>query len=94
MTSGNEVPLRVAKGYSELKIDAPLIKCIEGEIERNEIDIAILDPLVTLHGVPEQDNSKMDTVVRFASIADAQDCAIELAHHTRKLGGRDHGLYG
>ena len=86
MTSGNEVPLRVAKGYSELKIDAPLIKCIEGEIARNEIDIAILDPLVTLHGVPEQDNSKMDTVVRiFASIADAQDCAIELAHHTRKL---------
>jgi AAA domain len=86
MTSGNEVPLRVAKGYSELKIDAPLIKCIEGEIERNEIDIAVLDPLVTLHGVPEQDNNKMDTVVRiFASIADAQDCAVELAHHTRKL---------
>jgi hypothetical protein len=28
----------------------------------------------------------MDTVVRiFASIADAQDCAVELAHHTRKL---------
>jgi Protein of unknown function (DUF2379). len=28
----------------------------------------------------------MDTVVRiFAGIADAQDCAVELSHHTRKL---------
>ena len=34
----------------------------------------------------------MDTVVRiFASIADAENCAIGLAHHTRKHpGGRDH----
>jgi RecA-family ATPase len=86
MTSGNEVPLRVANGYSDLKIDEPLVKCIVAEIARNEIDLAMLDPLVTLHSVPEQDNSKMDAVVRiFASITDAQDCAIELAHHTRKL---------
>ena len=86
MTSGNEVPLRVANGYSDLKIHELLIKCIAEEIARNEIDVATLDPLVTLHSVPEQDNSKMDAVVRiFAGIADAQDCAIELAHHTRKL---------
>jgi hypothetical protein len=86
MTSGNEVPLRVASGYSDLKIDKPLIECITGEIARNQIDVAVLDPLVTLHGVPEQDNTKVDTVIRiFASIADGQDCGIELAHHTRKL---------
>jgi RecA-family ATPase len=86
MTSGNEVPLRVAHGYSELKIDEPLIKCITAEVKRNEIDVAVLDPLVTLHGVPEGDNSKMDHVIRiFASIADGQECAVELAHHTRKL---------
>ena len=85
MTSGNEVPLRVANGYSDLRIDKPLIKCIEEEIACNEIDVALLDPLITLHGVSEQDNSKMDTVVRiFASIADAENCAIGLAHHTRK----------
>jgi RecA-family ATPase len=86
MTSGNEVPLRVAQGYSELKIDEPLIKCITAEVKRNEIDVAVLDPLVTLHGVPEGDNSKMDHVIRiFAAIADSQECAVELAHHTRKL---------
>ena len=86
MTSGNEVPLRVAKGYSNLTIDTRLIKCITEAIGDNQIDATILDPLVTLHGVPENDTGKMDTVVRiFAGIADAQDCAVELSHHTRKL---------
>ena len=86
MTSGNEVPLRVAKGYSNLTIDTRLIKCITEAIGDNQIDATILDPLVTLHGVPENDTGKMDTVVRiFAGIADTQDCAIELSHHTRKL---------
>ena len=86
MTSGNEVPLRVAKGYSNLTIDTRLIKCITEAIGDNRIDTTILDPLVTLHGVPENDTGKMDTVVRiFAGIADTQDCAIELSHHTRKL---------
>jgi AAA domain-containing protein len=94
MTSGNEVPLRVANGYKELKIDEPLIAHISEEIARNEIDVVVLDPLVTLHSVSEQDNVRMDRVVRiFAAIADAQTCAIELAHHTRKLsaGNTDYG---
>jgi hypothetical protein len=86
MTSGNEVPLRVATGYSELKIEQPLIECIAAEVRRNEIDVAVLDPLITLHAVPEGDNSKMDRVIRiFAGIADSEECAVELAHHTRKL---------
>lgn len=96
MTSGNEVPLRVANGYNDLRLDQSLIKCINGEIAGNAIDIALLDPLITLHGVSEQDNNKMDTVIRiFASIADAQDCAIGLAHHTRKQSpGATGGDYG
>ena len=86
MTSGNEVPLRVAQGYNNLPIDHRLVKCITEAIGDNKIDVATFDPLVTLHGVPENDTGKMDTVIRiFASIADTQNCAIELSHHTRKL---------
>jgi len=92
MTSGNEVPLRVATGYNDLKIDQPLIKRIGEAIETNQIDVAILDPLVTLHSVPEADNTKMDAVIRiFASIADGRDCSVELAHHTRKLPAGSNG---
>jgi RecA-family ATPase len=86
MTSGNELPLRVAQGYSNLNIDHRLVKCIMESIGDNKIDVATFDPLVTLHGVPENDTGKMDAVVRiFAKLADAQNCAIELSHHTRKL---------
>jgi len=85
MTSGNEVPLRVAAGYSNLQINNRLVKCITESIGDNRIDVATFDPLVTLHGVPENDTGKMDTVIRiFANISDAQGCATELSHHTRK----------
>jgi hypothetical protein len=86
MTSGNETSLRVANGYNNLTLDNELLRKIRSDIEQGEISVAAFDPLVTLHSVPEQDNSKMDVVVRtFSSIADEYDCAIELAHHTRKL---------
>ena len=84
-TSGTEFPLRVAKGYAELKIDTVLVHEISAAISENEIDVAIFDPLVTLHSVSEVDTVKMDTVIRtFAGIADGNDCAVELAHHVRK----------
>jgi RecA-family ATPase len=86
MTSGNEMPLRVANGYSDLKIDAALIKLMTQRMLDSKLDVAIFDPLVTLHGTNEQDNNKMDIVVRtFAGIADVCDCSIELSHHVRKL---------
>jgi RecA-family ATPase len=51
----------------------------------SQVDLAIFDPLVTLHSVSEIDSAKMDAVIRtFADIADETDAAIELAHHVRK----------
>src|SRR5262249_5366003 len=88
MTSGNEVPLRVAEGYSQVRLqtDHRLVKCITEAIGDNKIDVAILDPLVTLHEVPENSPGQMDQVVRiFTRMADTQNCAIDLSHHTRKL---------
>jgi hypothetical protein len=63
-----------------------LVKCIAEQIGDNKIDAAGFDPLVTLHAVSEKDPGKMDGVIRiFAGIADTQNCAIDLSHHTRKL---------
>ena len=84
-TSGTEFPLRVAKGYANMEIDAVLVRQISAAISDNQIDLAVFDPLVTLHSVSEVDSGKMDTVVRlFAGIADENDAAIEIAHHVRK----------
>jgi RecA-family ATPase len=89
MTSGNEVPLRVAETWSQVRLqtDHRLVKCITEAIGDNRIDVAILDPLVTLHGVPENNPGQMDQVIRiFTRLADSRNCAIDLSHHTRKLG--------
>jgi len=76
----------VATGFSELRIDGGLVERIAEQIAENKIDVAILDPLITLHGVSEGDNVRMDTVIRlFSSIADGENCAIELSHHMRKM---------
>jgi hypothetical protein len=97
MTSGNEVPLRVAASYSQVQVqtDHRLVKCIAEQIGDNKIDAAGFDPLVTLHSVSEKDPGKMDGVIRiFAGIADTQNCAIDLSHHTRKLAaGSDSDAY-
>jgi hypothetical protein len=88
MTSGNEVPLRVAESWNQVRLntDHRLVKCLTEAIGDNKIDVANLDPLVTLHGVRESDPGQMDSVIRiFTRLADAQNCAVDLSHHTRKL---------
>ena len=45
------MPLRVATGYNDLKIDQALVKPIGGALEASQSDVAIL--LVTLHSAPE-----------------------------------------
>jgi RecA-family ATPase len=88
MTSGNEVPLRVAESWNQVRLntDHRLVKCINEQIGNNKIDVSSLDPLVTLHGVTENSPGQMDSVIRiFTKIADTQNCAIDLSHHTRKL---------
>ena len=85
ITSGKEFPLRVANGYSNLKIDTVLVRQISTAIRENQIDVADFDPLVTLHSVSEGDPGKMDAVIRiFADLADEHDASIELNHHVRK----------
>jgi RecA-family ATPase len=85
ITSGNEFPLRVAKGYTNLEVDRALVQQISDAIGANQIDLAAFDPFVTMHSVSEGDPGKMDSVVRlFAGIADEHDAAIELNHHVRK----------
>jgi RecA-family ATPase len=85
ITNTQTVPLRVAEGYSEIELNTRLIKCIHEQIGDNKIDVCIFEPLVTLHGVPENDNAKMDRVIRiFAGIADDHNCGIGVNAHTRK----------
>lgn len=85
LTSGAEMPLKVANGYADLKIDRTLVEQITVQAQALNIGMMAFDPLVTVHSVSENDNGKMDQVVRvFAGIAAALNCAIDLSQHTRK----------
>jgi RecA-family ATPase len=85
VTSSVEFPFKVARGYTNLEIEHTLVQQMSAAIGKMEIDVAIFDPLVTLHSVSEMDTGKMDAVIRiFAGIAEENNCAIDLAHHVRK----------
>jgi hypothetical protein len=87
VTSGTELPLKVAHGYKEIDFNKKLIEQITQTIVENTLDVFVIDPLITIHGVPEGDNGKMDQVVRILTrIAALCDCSVDFAHHTRKLG--------
>jgi RecA-family ATPase len=97
ITSGNEVPLRVAETWSQVRLqtDHRLVKHITEAIGDNKIDAGMFDPLVTLHGVGENNAGQMDQVIRiFTRMADSQNCAIDLSHHTRKLAPGSADDYG
>ena len=94
ITNAQTVPLRVAEGYGDLEVNDKLIKRINEQIGDNKIDVGIFEPLVTLHGVSENDNAKMDRVIRiFAGIADNHNCALGVNAHTRKASNGEEKYY-
>jgi hypothetical protein len=91
MDSGlDEMPLKLAKvgAGSNVIFDENIISQIIATIRENQIDVASFDPLVSLHTAPENDNIAVDQIIKggFGRIAVEGNCAIELAHHTRKPG--------
>jgi hypothetical protein len=55
-------------------------------VRDNRLDVLIVDPLVSFHRVPENDNGAMDILIKdvFGSIAEQTSAAVELCHHSGK----------
>jgi hypothetical protein len=72
------------------KLIEPVYEAVKAEIETRHIDALIIDPFVSSHEVPENDNQKIDKVAkRWKRLASETGCAIVLVHHTKKMGGRE-----
>jgi hypothetical protein len=86
VNSGRETTIVIAQDdKSGLKIAHPVIEALREEIIAKQIDVLIIDPFVSSHEVSENDNVKVNAVLRqWAMLADATGCAIEIVHHTRK----------
>lgn len=65
----------------------PDIDVLAEQIFANGIDVITVDPFVSSHKVTENDNNAMDTVVKaWTRLAEKCNVAVELVHHTRKMG--------
>lgn len=79
-------PMFIAKARNgAVSFDERSLDDFEQAIIADRIDAVIIDPFISFHGVPENDNNSIDAVVkRLAAIAQRTNCAIELSHHVRK----------
>jgi len=92
LDSGREQELVVALEDKKtgVKIQEPIVEAVVEQIERNGIDVMIVDPFVSTHGVNENDNGAIDKVAKlWAQIADYTNCAIDIVHHLRKVADRE-----
>jgi hypothetical protein len=93
-TSCEKFDLRVAKGINDLKVEEPTVEAIADKIHTLGIDVAVIDPLVNVHEVTEDHNTKMAAVAGlFRSIAQGENCGIEFTQHTRKMPAGVNGDY-
>jgi AAA domain len=89
VNSGRKQPCVIAemRGGSPF-ILRPMVDNILREIEEQQIDVISIDPFVSCHRLGENDNGAIDAVVKeWGMVAERGRCAVDLTHHTRKLGG-------
>lgn len=87
LNSGRDRPFKIVKTArdGESFIVLPDYKLVIEEIKREGIDVLFVDPFLRSHSVSENENEAQDEVMRlYAQIAEETDCAVVLAHHTKK----------
>ena len=86
--SGYMQPVRFAFHFENTVSRSPVLDQIEALIKEREIGALFVDPFISMHTAPENDNNAMDQVVSICKIlAGKSGIAINIAHHTRKIGG-------
>lgn len=70
------------------KINQAVSQAIIDELQRRQIDVLIIDPFISSHGLSENDNAAIDLVAKeWSRIASQAGSAVVLVHHARKTGG-------
>lgn len=94
LNSGLDTPMKLAvlSAKGQAQIDEEAVEHFVSQLILHRIDVVIIDPFVSSHGLPENDNSMMDRYVKvLARIAALRNIAVLLVHHTRKLApGHEH----
>jgi hypothetical protein len=85
--SGRQQKLVIARmaGREGAMIVRPVVEELVAEIKRRGVDIVVVDPFVSCHELPENDNTAQDMIVKeWGAVAERGNCAVHLLDHTRK----------
>jgi len=70
------------------RIIEPVFEELVAELIARQIDVLVVDPVVSSHTVSENNNGAIDAMAKkWARVGVAANCAIVLVHHTKKLNG-------
>lgn len=88
LDSGRDTPIVVAQKLGDgVTVMRPVVDALIAEIRERRVDLMTIDPFVSCHGVPENDNGAIDKVTKtWGSVGEAGNCGVELVHHVRKAG--------
>lgn len=89
LNSARDMEIKTAVARRDgIQIVGPVHEALVREFKITKIDVAMIDPFVSSHGVSENDNVQIDTVAKqWQLLADQCNCAIDLTHHLRKAAG-------
>jgi AAA domain len=91
VVSGHDFPFVVGIARNgSVEFNTNNLECLE---HSDSVNVVILDPFVSIHQCPENDNNLIDAVVkRLGRVAATPPIkSIELAHHSRKVSGEISG---
>jgi len=79
-------PLKLARAHHiNIVFDAPRWTALDKLVNDLHVDVIIIDPLVSFHGLPEGDNNLMDELCkRIGKLAYDRKISIDILHHARK----------
>jgi AAA domain len=84
--NGREQPLCITTAIrNAVEISPSIVEGFINEISECQIDLLIIDPFISCHEAPENDNNAQDKVAKaWGGIAVAAKCCVKLVHHIRK----------
>ncbi|MGH1571377.1 AAA family ATPase [Methylobacterium sp. P31] len=86
LDSGRTSSIVIASRTKEgARVAEPVVESLIDTIRENEIDVLVVDPFVSTHGLTENSNDEIDLVAKtWNRVADGGNAAVELVHHVRK----------
>lgn len=91
INSGRDQPIVVAvQARDGAKIIAPVADELISYLQKQAVDVLVIDPFIKAHRVSENDNAAIDAVAQeWVRVAGQGKVAVVLVHHSRKLNGNE-----